>query len=167
MSSWSVTDQCSSVCFGADRRRFLSVVHLFQRRLIPSRAQGACASCSRSWTTCRSREEQPPPAQHSDSVQGQAVLASRATSPEVAGSDATRTWVPRLGQQAACSTATARLREVPEEAGLLPPPSAPSRKAASSQPHAALVGRLRSFHGGRSVLPLSGKGRGSRFFHLA
>lgn len=77
MSSWSVSDQCSSVCFGADRRRFLSVVHLFQRRLIPSRAQGAHASCSRSWTTCRSREEQPPPAQHSDSVQGQAGGAGK------------------------------------------------------------------------------------------
>lgn len=104
MSFCSVTDQCSLVFFGSDRRHFLSIFHLFQC-LIPSRVRGAFTSCSCSRTTYRRFEERPPPAQHGDSVQGQAVLARRATSPEVAGGDTTRAWAPVLEQQAASSTA--------------------------------------------------------------
>lgn len=40
MSFCSVTDQCSLVFFGADRRHFLSIFHLFQC-LIPSSVRGA------------------------------------------------------------------------------------------------------------------------------
>lgn len=58
-----------------------SAFFMFQYRLIPSRVQGAFTSCSCPWTTYIRFEEQPPPAQRSDSVQGQALLASSATSP--------------------------------------------------------------------------------------